>query len=222
MARAALKTDGPTLKEGPQVEIGVLHGRDSRAESAALTSTSSLGRDGPPRTWSPRALEPFATTGTRLVAALDKALEAISPPAFVIACHGEILRSNAPARLLLTQENDVRTSLTRAISIGAAEPMWDLAPLGERDRPAGFLAIYRRPWRTTVVAEALRKARRTWKLTSRQIEVLDLVAKGFTNDLIAEQLKIRKGTVEFHLSAIFDKAGVNDRATLVIQMLNLR
>jgi DNA-binding NarL/FixJ family response regulator len=59
-------------------------------------------------------------------------------------------------------------------------------------------------------------------LTPRQIAVLDLVAKGLTNELIAEQLMIGKGTVEFHLSATFDKAGVSNRATLIVQLLDLQ
>ena len=51
--------------------------------------------------------------------------------------------------------------------------------------------------------------------------MLDLVAHGFTNALIADDLGISEGTVEFHLTAIFDKAGVDTRAKLLIRLLQL-
>lgn len=141
----------------------------------------------------------------------------------MITFDGEILRSNGPARLLLAQETEeVGRSLARAISHDTANTTWDLAPLGNEGDPAGFLAICRPPSCAKSIAKALPKARRAWKLTTRQIEVLDLVARGFTNDLVAEELMIGKGTVEFHLSAIFDKAGVSNRATLIVQMLDLQ
>jgi DNA-binding NarL/FixJ family response regulator len=57
------------------------------------------------------------------------------------------------------------------------------------------------------------------RLTARQAEVLDLVAAGSTNAVVAEALGIKERTVEFHLSAIFDKAGVDNRATLIARLL---
>jgi DNA-binding CsgD family transcriptional regulator len=225
MARAVLKAKVSTWKEQPSTAGGILERGGSRAESTALVSENTerwsvqAGQSLAPK---PTILRPFATTEGRLVAALDKALEAIAPPAFVLTCDGEILRANAPARQLLAQEGEaVGQSLARAISHGATETTWDLAPLGNEGDPAGFLAICRPPSRAKSIVQALPKARRSWKLTTRQIEVLDLVARGLTNDLIAEELMIGKGTVEFHLSAIFDKAGVSNRAMLIIQMLDL-
>ena len=96
--------------------------------------------------------------------------------------------------------------------------MWDLTPLRGAGTPVGFLAIRRPPSREIAIADTLRIATRRWKLTTRQLEVLELVVRGRTNDGIAETLRIGKGTVEFHLSAIFDKAGVCNRATLIVRM----
>jgi len=75
-----------------------------------------------------------------------------------------------------------------------------------------------RPSRAAAVADPVCAARVRWRLTARQTEVLRLVARGFTNVLIAEMLEIGEGTVEFHLHAIFDKAGVDNRATLIVTM----
>ena len=49
-------------------------------------------------------------------------------------------------------------------------------------------------------------------LTAREIEVLRLVAQGFTNEQVAEQLVISPRTVNTHLTSIFNKMGVTSRA----------
>ncbi len=49
------------------------------------------------------------------------------------------------------------------------------------------------------------------KLTSREAEVLDLVALGLANKQIATQLGIRERTVKAHLTSIFTALGVHDR-----------
>jgi DNA-binding NarL/FixJ family response regulator len=62
---------------------------------------------------------------------------------------------------------------------------------------------------------------RPWNLTTRQTEVLNLIVRGLTNTGIAEALGIRLGTVEFHISAIFDKVGVNSRAALIATLMGI-
>lgn len=66
---------------------------------------------------------------------------------------------------------------------------------------------------------------RTWAsgLTSRQLEVLRLLALGKPNKLIARELDLSQGTVKIHLSAIFRVLDVNNRteAVLAAQQLNL-
>lgn len=49
------------------------------------------------------------------------------------------------------------------------------------------------------------------KLTSREGEVLDLVALGLANKQIATRLGIRERTVKAHLTSIFTALGVQDR-----------
>jgi DNA-binding NarL/FixJ family response regulator len=48
-------------------------------------------------------------------------------------------------------------------------------------------------------------------LTSRELEVLDLLAHGHKNSEIAEELFISERTVKFHVSSIFAKLGVGNR-----------
>jgi DNA-binding NarL/FixJ family response regulator len=49
-------------------------------------------------------------------------------------------------------------------------------------------------------------------LTAREVEVLQLVAAGLSNQEIAERLIISERTVNSHLVHIFNKLGVNSRA----------
>lgn len=58
-------------------------------------------------------------------------------------------------------------------------------------------------------------------LTTRQIEVLTLVCKGFTNKQIADQLETVEATAKAHVSAILRELGVDNRtqALLVAQKL---
>ncbi len=51
----------------------------------------------------------------------------------------------------------------------------------------------------------------TDSLTERELAVLQLLATGLSNEDIARQLHITKGTVRNHISAIYRKLEVNDR-----------
>ena len=56
----------------------------------------------------------------------------------------------------------------------------------------------------------------TEKLTGREVEVLRLVARGFSNADIAETLHLSEGTIRNHVSAIFAKLDVPDRTQAAI------
>jgi DNA-binding NarL/FixJ family response regulator len=52
-------------------------------------------------------------------------------------------------------------------------------------------------------------------LTPREIEVVSMVAKGFSNKEIGSHLCIAEGTVKIHLHNIYEKLKINRRAELV-------
>lgn len=52
-------------------------------------------------------------------------------------------------------------------------------------------------------------------LTTREVEVLALIARGLTNKQIAEQLFVNESTVKTHINHLFAKAGIRDRAQAV-------
>jgi DNA-binding NarL/FixJ family response regulator len=53
-------------------------------------------------------------------------------------------------------------------------------------------------------------------LTGRELEVLELIASGLTNDEIAERLVLSAGTVKTHVNHIFFKLDLRNRAEAVI------
>lgn len=58
-------------------------------------------------------------------------------------------------------------------------------------------------------------------LTAREMEVLELVAKGFTNKAIGVQLGISDRTVQGHLAHIFDKLQAGSRTEAVMRAVSL-
>ena len=70
--------------------------------------------------------------------------------------------------------------------------------------------------RTLAALRATRHETRPFPiLTDRETEVLDLIARGLTNASIAERLYLSDKTVRNHVSNIFTKLGVSDRAAAV-------
>jgi len=53
--------------------------------------------------------------------------------------------------------------------------------------------------------------------TAREGEVLGLLARGLSNKQIARELHISEHTVKFHISALYAKLGVGNRAEAVSQ-----
>ena len=52
-------------------------------------------------------------------------------------------------------------------------------------------------------------------LTPREVEVLGLIANGFSNKLVADQLRIREDTVKGHVTSILGKLHASDRTHAV-------
>jgi len=55
----------------------------------------------------------------------------------------------------------------------------------------------------------------TIALSAREIEIIELVAEGLTNQEIADKLTISKRTVDNHVSNVFTKTGSKNRVALL-------
>jgi two-component system, NarL family, nitrate/nitrite response regulator NarL len=61
-----------------------------------------------------------------------------------------------------------------------------------------------------------RAAEESFHLTTRELEVIELIVAGYTNRDIAQKCSISQHTVKHHLTNIFDKLGVSNRLELVL------
>src|ERR1035437_815134 len=59
-------------------------------------------------------------------------------------------------------------------------------------------------------------------LTPREIQVVDLVERGYKNKEIGQSLGIRTGTVKIHLKHIFEKTGIRGRYGLALSGLKFK
>jgi DNA-binding CsgD family transcriptional regulator len=82
----------------------------------------------------------------------------------------------------------------------------------ERDRA---LLTLLRPHLNQAHLEAKQRRHPVPRLTSRQLDVLRLVAAGHTNAHIARQLGVAEGTVRKHLGNIYEKLGVSGRIAAI-------
>lgn len=78
---------------------------------------------------------------------------------------------------------------------------------------------------THVLAGAIRggsdkKSNILAKLTSREHEILKLIAKGMSNKLIARELDISDGTVKVHVKHVLKKLDLNSRVEAAVWMVN--
>ncbi|HXU63857.1 MAG TPA: LuxR C-terminal-related transcriptional regulator [Polyangia bacterium] len=152
--------------------------------------------------------------------AIETVLGLISRPALLIDRGGRIRLANLPgARLLGSNRAHIQGALQLAARGDRSARAWRLTPVGGAPRTSGFIAVLDPTDDPTPPAAGRVAVAERWQLTARQAAVLALVADGATNAAVAEALGIKQRTVEFHLSVIFDKAGVDNRATLIAKLL---
>jgi DNA-binding NarL/FixJ family response regulator len=113
----------------------------------------------------------------------------------------EALRAGASGFLLKDAPADDLVRAVRVVSSGDAL----LAPSVTRRLVQEFARRPRRP-----ASSSLRQ------LTSRETDVLRLVARGLSNAEIAEELFVAEQTVKSHVSRLFGKLGLRDRAQAVV------
>lgn len=178
-------------------------GPESKRVSLAIVAAARLA-DGSPDDRRPGLLAATA------LAVLEAVLDALQVPALIVVSRGEIVCSNAAARTLVGGGAGVTRWPPPANTTVQASQRWEVTPI----RRAGP-----RAWCLAVLRPSDAPSARRWNLTTRQTEVLNLVVRGLTNTGIAETLGIRLGTVEFHISAIFDKVGVNSRTALIATVI---
>jgi DNA-binding NarL/FixJ family response regulator len=119
----------------------------------------------------------------------------------------DALRAGASAFLLKDTEPRLLIEAVRAVMAGEAL----LAPQVTRRLIERFVRLPERVSREPApVVDPLKG------LTARQREVLALVARGLTNTEIATAMVVTEATVKTHVSNVFARLGIHDRAQAVI------
>lgn len=131
-------------------------------------------------------------------------------------------RKNAPSVVILTTY-DTDADILRAVEAGATGYLLKDAPrqeLAEAVRAAARGQTVLSPPVATKLVSRMRGAQAT-ALTSREIDVLGLVARGLTNAQIGRALSIAEATVKTHLLRAFAKLDVDDRTGAVTTAIAL-
>jgi DNA-binding NarL/FixJ family response regulator len=123
--------------------------------------------------------------------------------------------------VLTTYETDA--DIVRAVEAGAVGYLLkdaSISELGNAIRAAARGETVLAPSVARRLVSHVRQPRRDL-LSSRETEVLALVARGLTNAEIGQQLSITEATVKTHLLRLFGKLGVNDRTAAVTSAIAL-
>ncbi|MGH2780186.1 MAG: response regulator [Thermoleophilaceae bacterium] len=132
----------------------------------------------------------------------------------------EIRARRPETQILVLTTYDTDADIVRAIEAGAIGYLLKDVPHEEITR-AVRAAARGEPVLAPAVAERLMDRARGIgdALTGREIEVLQLAARGLSNGEIAKELFVSATTVKAHLAHIYRKLGVSDRTAAVTTAL---
>jgi len=127
-----------------------------------------------------------------------------------IDCTAALIREFPYARILVLSTHSGEEEIYRAMQAGAQGYVIKSIVREELLRAVREVHCGRQ-YLDPIVASHLAKRKFHRPLSSREVDVLRLVAKGFGNREIANTLNIAEVTVKLHVSHMLDKLEVNDR-----------
>jgi DNA-binding NarL/FixJ family response regulator len=130
----------------------------------------------------------------------------------------QTLREKRPdIHILVLTTYDSDSDIVRAVEAGATGYLLKDAPREELFRAIRATARGESVLASAVATRLMQRMREpeTVELSGRELEVLQLVARGTNNRQIGKALHISEATVKTHLIHIFNKLGVDDRTAAV-------
>jgi len=129
-----------------------------------------------------------------------------------------------PARVLVLTTYDTDSDVLPAIEAGATGYLLKDAPAAELFRAVRAAANGEAVLSPAVAARLMGQMRTPAQeaISQRELEVLQLIAEGHSNRDTAARLFISEATVKTHLTHIYAKLAVNDRAAAVAEAFNRR
>ncbi|MEU7476547.1 response regulator transcription factor [Lentzea sp. NPDC042327] len=134
-----------------------------------------------------------------------------------VAAIRELAKRGVPSRVLVLTTYDTDSHVLAAIEAGATGYLLKEAPREELVRAVEAAARGQAVLSPAVATRLVGQVRRPAPapLSQRELEVLELIARGSTNREAAKRLFISETTVKTHLLHVYAKLGVNDRAAAV-------
>ncbi|ALG09580.1 response regulator [Kibdelosporangium phytohabitans] len=121
-----------------------------------------------------------------------------------------------PPKVLMLTTYDAEVDITRAVTAGATGYLLKAGPPDDLFRGIRAAARGETALAPQVAARLFGQMRAPAPaLTARETEIVQLLAAGLSNRLIAGRLFISEATVKTHLVHIYDKLGVESRAGAV-------
>jgi DNA-binding NarL/FixJ family response regulator len=163
-----------------------------------------------------------ATTPTRALELVD----ALTPELFVTGVHmgeGEMdgitcisrARERSPELRAVVLSSETSTDyIDRALEVGAVAYVFKSAypdDLASAIRQVFGNSVYFVGTRQGTATRHQAVTRPETDLTKRELEILQLVAEGYTNANLAKQLWVTEQTIKFHLSNVYRKLDVSNR-----------
>jgi DNA-binding NarL/FixJ family response regulator len=134
------------------------------------------------------------------------------------SCIEQIRASFPDVKVVVLSACDDRPSIDAALAAGAsAYVIKNVNPLDIAAvlRQAATGGVYHAIARPQVVGEQLRPEAQAPLLTARERTILEAVGAGLTTAAISQQLWVSEHTIKFHLTNIYRKLGVTNRAAAV-------
>jgi DNA-binding NarL/FixJ family response regulator len=130
---------------------------------------------------------------------------------------GKIKETYPNINILVLTTYDTDADIVRAVEAGATGYLLKDAPREELFRAVRATAKGETVLAPVVAARLMGKVRNHGEqaLSAREIDVLLLVARGASNQDVAEKLHVSTATVKSHLIQIYQKLGVSDRTAAV-------
>lgn len=129
----------------------------------------------------------------------------------------ELQEAGSRVRVLVLSAHDSESYVMELLENGAAgyltkEEALDNIVDAVRGVARGEAGWYSRRAAASIASAVRRHPQDPATLTERESEILKLVAEGWKNGRIAEELSLSERTVRFHLTNVYDKLGVSSRA----------
>jgi DNA-binding NarL/FixJ family response regulator len=196
MIRLLIADDHPVVRDGLR---GMVAGQpDLEVVGEAATGTEAL------------ALVPRVRPDVALVDLRMPGLDGVATIRALRERHPEV-------RVLVLTTFDTESDVVSAIEAGATGYLLKDAPRAELFRAiraaARGEAVLAPAVATRLVGQLREPAAPA--LTARELQVLELVARGATNRVVAARLHVSEATVKTHLVHAFGKLGVSDRTAAV-------